>query len=65
VCGALYSTHELSHLGRLRQQGIGLATAKKIASVASFGDALLVALIVTSVGVVASLFRGPNETTTK
>jgi MFS family permease len=65
VCGALYSRHESLHLDQLRQQGIGLATAKKMASVASFGDALLFALIVTSVGVVASLFRGPGETITK
>jgi EmrB/QacA subfamily drug resistance transporter len=65
VCGALYSRHELSHLGQLQQQGVGLATAKKMASVASFGDTLLFAVIITSIGVIASLFRGPGEPTTK
>lgn len=61
ISGAVYSSRESYHLARLQHDGFDFAVAKKMASVASFNDTLLVVMLIACVGIFTSLFRGSAE----
>jgi Na+/melibiose symporter-like transporter len=58
VTGAVYSAHQYLYLSRFSHMGFAPGEARRMASVESFGNTLLVALSVACVGFMASLFRG-------
>ncbi len=65
VTGAVYSAHQSLYLSRFSHMGCTPGAARRMASVASFSDTLLVALSVACVGFMASLFRGSGRSGTR
>ena len=66
VSGALFSRYQSSYLTRFSQMGLDLSVAKKMASVNSFHDALLVGLAIGFIGILVCLVRGrANEQQTE
>lgn len=61
ISGALYGGSVVRHMGQLEAKGLDLTSAKKLASTASFADTLTVTLVIASVGILTSVFRGPGR----
>lgn len=61
VAGALFGSYQTHHLARLTNSGFGLATAKRMASIAGFGDAILIGAIFGAVGIFTSLVRASDR----
>jgi EmrB/QacA subfamily drug resistance transporter len=63
VAGVAHTLFEARHLAVLGQSGADPLTIKRLASVYSFRDTLLVILPIVAIGIFTSLTRGPGETT--
>jgi EmrB/QacA subfamily drug resistance transporter len=61
ISATLYSAGEARHLALFQQQGVGPILAGRLASVAGFREALLVAIFVSGIAILTSLVRGPAE----
>jgi predicted MFS family arabinose efflux permease len=57
IAGALFSTRQVHHLGRLAAEG-AVASAERVAAVASFSDTLLVGVGIGVLGLLTSSLRG-------
>jgi EmrB/QacA subfamily drug resistance transporter len=60
VSGAVYGSSVVHHISQLVAKGVDLTSAKRLSSAASFTDTLVVTLIIASVGIFTSAFRGPD-----
>lgn len=63
VAGVAHSLFEARHLARLYEAGVDPMAVKRLVSVYSFRDTLLVILPIVAVGIFTSLIRGPGKTT--
>jgi EmrB/QacA subfamily drug resistance transporter len=61
IAGAIYSTHQVYRLTRSLDKGIDLASAKKVAVITGFHDALMVGLGIGIVGILTCLVRGSHK----
>jgi EmrB/QacA subfamily drug resistance transporter len=59
--GALFASHKAHNLTRLSEQGIGLALAQNISATISFHDALMIGLMIGTVGIFISLVGGSRK----
>jgi EmrB/QacA subfamily drug resistance transporter len=58
ISGSIYGVHMIRHLAVFESRGFAPEVAKRMAAVASFRDALMVALSIAFIGIFTSLFRG-------
>lgn len=59
ISGTIFSVHQTYHLTRLMGTGFDRTLANKMAVVMGFHDALMVSLVIVSVGILTCLVRGP------
>lgn len=61
IAGALFSSHQSHYVAQFVGRGVEPAIARKLATVAGFGDAMLIGAVLSCAGVVTSLVRAQGR----